>query len=75
LRENQQSAPDWSQRAAGILPAEREAIAQKGNNHSPIHFTTMPCQRDAGSTLNTYTASCRQKKPAFAASAGKTRTT
>jgi hypothetical protein len=29
-------------RAAGILPAEREAIAQERSNHSPIHLTTMP---------------------------------
>jgi hypothetical protein len=29
-------------RAAGILPAERGAIAQERNNHSPIRLTTMP---------------------------------
>jgi len=39
-----------------VLPASagREAIAQERNNHSPIRLTNMPCQRDAGSTLNTY---------------------
>jgi len=32
----------------------KEAIAQERNNCSPIILTTMPCQRDAGSTLSTY---------------------
>jgi len=34
----------------------KEAIAQERNNDSPIRSMTMPCQRDAGSTLNTYDA-------------------
>jgi hypothetical protein len=35
-------------------PAGGEALAQERNNHSPIRLTIMPCQRDAGSTLNLY---------------------
>jgi len=30
------------ERAAGVLPAGKETIAQKRNYHSPIRLTTMP---------------------------------
>jgi len=40
-----------------VLPAScrrEEPLPQERNNPSPIRLTTMPCQRDAGSTLNAY---------------------
>jgi hypothetical protein len=40
-----------------VLPAScrrKGKQPHKGNNHWPNRLTAMPCQRDAGSTLNTY---------------------